>query len=79
VRVANDHPNGFYFDPTAIVALESAGVEMQTTIFSIARDPESYAPGGGGGQETWVVPASLLAIETSEPLQCSIVPACDSF
>jgi len=76
VVVANDHPQGFFFAPSDIVVLSSAPEELRTTISAIARDPGFFAPGGEGGRERWVVPATLLAVETSEPLACAVTPAC---
>lgn len=76
VEVATDHPNGFFFNPAEIVVLSSAPVELQTTIGEIAGDPDFYAPGGAGGRDVWVVPATLLAVETSETLDCDVTPAC---
>lgn len=77
VRVADDRPNGFIFDPEEIVVLPASAPEnLRTTIAAIAADPDFYAPTGAGGEEVWVVPATLLAIETTEPLACPLVPAC---
>lgn len=76
VVVANDHPNGFFFDPADILALEEAPPSMRTTIPAIASDPVFFAPDGGGGQLQWVVPAEILDIETSQPPLCPLAPAC---
>jgi len=75
VLVANDVPGGFYFNPAAILVLESAPLEMQTTIAAISGDPQFYANGGDSGVQ-WVVPAEILDIETSETLMCPLAPAC---
>jgi hypothetical protein len=78
VQVADDHPNGFYFDPAAILVFESAPTSIQTTIAAIAQDPLFFAPEGRGGEDQWVVPAAVFAIETSETLQCPVGPPCGS-
>lgn len=78
VRPAEDLPNGFFFDPGAILVLETADVAVQTTIAAIASDPDFFAPGGDGGQAQWVVPADVLAIETLLPLMCAVAPVCGS-
>src|SRR5262249_25636325 len=76
VVVAAVLPNGFSLDPSHILVPDRARAEIQTTISSIASDPRFFPEGGAGGEQHWVVPASVLAIETSVPLLCPIAPAC---
>ena len=76
VEVADDHPNGFFFDPMEIVVLADAPLAIRTTIAAIADNPRFFAPGGSGGQLVWVVPAQILAIETSLTLECPLAPGC---
>jgi hypothetical protein len=78
VVVANDHPNGFFFDPAEIIVFAEAPPQSQTTIAAIAEDPVFFAPDGGGGRLQWVVPAAVLDIETSEPIVCPVAPVCTS-
>jgi hypothetical protein len=76
VRVANDEPNGFFFDPEGIVSLSSAPASVRTTIAAISTDPQFHAPGGSGGEDVWVVPATLLAIETDREISCPVTAPC---
>jgi len=70
VVVATDHPLDFFFDPDEIIVATSAPAAIQTTLDQIRTDPEFFTPTGEGGTPEWVVPATVLDVESPDSMQC---------
>jgi hypothetical protein len=50
----------FYLDPNTVSFAEVTAEGIQTTIEQVSRRPEFYAPGGGGGFDTWALSARVI-------------------
>ena len=52
--------HGFSVDPATVSLAEITAEGIQTTVEQVSRRPAFYAPGGGGGFNTWALSERLI-------------------